>query len=82
MPKELACKKCKAITYGKICSVCKSTELSPDWSGIILVFQPLNSKIAASIEYHCCTQIRAESRIVVENSYFFKNEAYTFEFST
>ncbi|MGA7898068.1 MAG: transcription elongation factor subunit Spt4 [Nitrososphaeraceae archaeon] len=49
MPKELACKKCKAITYGKICSVCKSTELSPDWSGIILVFQPLNSKIAAAL---------------------------------
>lgn len=47
MPKELACKKCKAITYGKICSVCKSTDLSPDWSGIILVFQPSNSKIAA-----------------------------------
>ena len=82
MPRELACKKCRAITYGKICSVCKSTELSPDWSGIILVFQPSNSKIAGSVEYHCCSQICAESRIGVESSYFPKNEAHTFEFSS
>jgi DNA-directed RNA polymerase subunit E" len=65
MPKELACKKCKAITYGKICAVCKSTELSPDWSGIILVFEPLNSKNCCGIEYQRGTQIRTESRIII-----------------
>ena len=35
MAKELACKKCRAITVGKVCPICKSTELSSDWSGTI-----------------------------------------------
>ena len=50
MPKELACKKCKAITVGKICPLCKSTELSSDWSGIILIFDPDNSLIASTLQ--------------------------------
>ncbi|HKG41875.1 MAG TPA: transcription elongation factor subunit Spt4 [Nitrososphaeraceae archaeon] len=50
MPKEVACKKCKAITIGKVCPVCKSSDLSPDWSGIILVFDPLKSQIASTLE--------------------------------
>lgn len=50
MPKEVACKKCKAITIGKVCPVCKSSDLTPDWSGIILVFDPLKSQIANTLE--------------------------------
>ncbi|HET6800147.1 MAG TPA: transcription elongation factor subunit Spt4 [Nitrososphaeraceae archaeon] len=50
MPKEVACKKCKAITIGKVCPVCKSSDLSPDWSGIILVFDPSKSQIASTLE--------------------------------
>jgi len=50
LPKEVACKKCKAITIGKVCPVCKSSDLSPDWSGIILVFDPLKSQIASTLE--------------------------------
>ncbi|HEX2124539.1 MAG TPA: transcription elongation factor subunit Spt4 [Nitrososphaeraceae archaeon] len=50
MPKEVACKKCKAITIGKVCPVCKSSDLSPDWSGIILVFDPSKSQIANTLE--------------------------------
>ena len=46
MPKELACKKCKAITIGKVCPVCNSTELSRDWSGITTKFDPEKSQIA------------------------------------
>ena len=38
MAKELACRKCKHVTVGKVCSVCKSTDLSPDWSGICLLY--------------------------------------------
>ena len=48
MPKEVACKKCKAITIGKVCPVCKSSDLSPDWSGIIL--DPPKSQIANTLE--------------------------------
>lgn len=50
MPRELACKKCKAITTGKVCPVCKSTELSADWSGIVIVFDADNSQVASTLE--------------------------------
>lgn len=50
MARELACKKCKALTTGKMCPVCKSTELSKDWSGIILLLNAEKSKIAATLE--------------------------------
>jgi transcription elongation factor SPT4 len=50
LPKEVACKKCKAITIGKVCPVCKSSDLSSGWSGIILVFDPSKSQIASTLE--------------------------------
>ena len=50
MPRELACKKCKAITVGKVCPICNSTELSSDWSGIILIFDAENSLIASTLQ--------------------------------
>ena len=50
MPREVACRKCKAITTGKVCPVCKATDLSPDWSGIIVIFDSLKSQIAATLE--------------------------------
>ena len=50
MPKDVACKMCKALTIGKVCPVCKSSDLTPDWSGIILVFDPSKSQIANTLE--------------------------------
>ena len=50
MAKEKACRKCKALTSGKVCPVCKSSDLSPDWSGIILVFDPAKSLVANILE--------------------------------
>ncbi|HEY9490834.1 MAG TPA: transcription elongation factor subunit Spt4 [Nitrososphaeraceae archaeon] len=50
MAREVACKKCKAVTVGKVCPVCKSVDLSPDWSGIILIFDPLKSQIASILD--------------------------------
>lgn len=50
MAKEKACRKCKALTTGKVCAVCKSTDLSPDWQGIILVFDPQKSLVANTLE--------------------------------
>jgi len=49
LAREVACKKCKAVTIGKVCPVCKSTDLSPDWSGIILIFNPAKSMVAATL---------------------------------
>lgn len=50
MAREVACKKCKAVTVGKVCPVCKSADLSPDWSGIILIFEPAKSMVAATLD--------------------------------
>jgi DNA-directed RNA polymerase subunit E" len=50
MPRELACKKCKAITVGKVCPICHSTDLSSDWSGIVIVFDSKTSLIAKTLE--------------------------------
>ena len=49
MPKELACRKCKALTQGKICPVCKSKDLSQTWSGYVIVIDPAKSEIADSL---------------------------------
>ena len=49
MAKELACRKCKHVTIGKVCNVCKSTDLSPDWSGIALIVDPATSHIAKTL---------------------------------
>jgi DNA-directed RNA polymerase subunit E" len=50
MVKEKACRRCKVITMGKVCPNCKSTDLSADWSGIILVFDPANSRVAKTLD--------------------------------
>ena len=38
------------ITLGKVCPNCKSTDLSSDWSGIILVFDAANSQVAKTLD--------------------------------
>jgi DNA-directed RNA polymerase subunit E" len=50
MASEVACKQCKALTTGRVCPVCKATELSPDWSGIIVIFDALKSQVAATLD--------------------------------
>ncbi|MFQ5920926.1 MAG: transcription elongation factor subunit Spt4 [Nitrososphaerales archaeon] len=49
MVRELACRKCRAITTGKVCPVCKSSDLTPDWSGILLIVQPETSQVAKTL---------------------------------
>ncbi len=49
MAREMACRKCKFVTIGKVCPVCKSSDLTPDWSGIVLVVDPSNSQIARTL---------------------------------
>ena len=46
MAKEMACRKCKCVTIGKVCPACKSSDLTPDWQGIVLVANPSESRIA------------------------------------
>ena len=49
MVKELACRECRCVTTAKVCPACKSTDLSPDWNGIVLVVKPSTSKIAQTL---------------------------------
>jgi len=50
MVKELACRKCKCVTIGKICPACKSSDLTPDWQGIVIVANPEESRIAKTLK--------------------------------
>ena len=50
MAREMACRKCKRVTTEKVCPVCKSSDLTPDWSGVVLIVDPSNSKIADTLK--------------------------------
>ena len=50
MVKELACRKCKCVTISKVCPACKSSDLTPDWEGIVVVANPAESKIAKTLK--------------------------------
>jgi len=47
---EKACKNCGMIVEGDICPVCKSSELTSNWKGLIIVFNPEKSEIAKKLE--------------------------------
>ena len=45
----MACRKCKYVTTGKVCPACKSSDLTPDWNGIVLVVEPSYSIVAKTL---------------------------------
>jgi len=49
MAREMACRKCKFVTIGKVCPACKSSDLTPDWSGVALVVDAENSHVAKTL---------------------------------
>lgn len=49
MVREMACRKCKCVTVGKVCPICKSSDLTPDWHGAVLIVDPANSVVAKSL---------------------------------
>ena len=44
--KEKACKNCRYVSNGPICPNCKSTNLSDDWTGLVIIIDPGKSEIA------------------------------------
>jgi len=44
-----ACANCHFITKDNVCPRCKSTSLSDDYSGIVIVFEPERSAIAKAM---------------------------------
>ena len=45
-----ACRTCKIITEENACPICKSTDLSDDFSGLLIVLDPENSQLAEKID--------------------------------
>jgi DNA-directed RNA polymerase subunit E" len=43
---EKACKNCRFISNGPVCPNCKSTNLSDDWTGLVVIIDPERSEIA------------------------------------
>ncbi|MEM4312362.1 MAG: transcription elongation factor subunit Spt4 [Nitrososphaerales archaeon] len=48
--KERACRNCKTLTLEKMCPNCKSSDLSEDWSGLIVILDPENSIVAKTLQ--------------------------------
>jgi DNA-directed RNA polymerase subunit E" len=47
---EKACANCHFITKENVCPKCKSTSLSEDFSGLVIVFDPESSAIAVAMK--------------------------------
>ena len=47
---ERACTNCHTITREAVCPKCKSTSLSDDFGGLVIVFDPENSAIAKAMD--------------------------------
>jgi DNA-directed RNA polymerase subunit E" len=43
---EKACRECNYLTKEPVCPNCRSTNLSDDYSGVIIIFDPQSSAIA------------------------------------
>ena len=43
---EKACKNCRYISGGPVCPNCKSTNLSEDWSGLVVIVDASASDVA------------------------------------
>ena len=48
--REKACTNCHYITKENVCAKCKSTNLSEDFSGIVVMFDPENSAIGKTMK--------------------------------
>ncbi|MCW4012426.1 MAG: DNA-directed RNA polymerase subunit E'' [Candidatus Bathyarchaeota archaeon] len=45
-----ACRSCKNISDETVCPVCKGTEFSEDYSGLLVVLDPENSILAEKLD--------------------------------
>ncbi len=41
-----ACRECHNLLEGEVCPVCQSGSLSDDWSGYVVIIDPVKSEIA------------------------------------
>jgi DNA-directed RNA polymerase subunit E" len=46
---EKACTNCHYLSRGNVCPKCKTTSLSDDFSGLVIIFDPEGSAIAKAM---------------------------------
>ena len=46
---EKACRNCHLVSERSVCPNCRSTDLSDDFTGLVIVLDPKNSHIAKSM---------------------------------
>ena len=47
---EQVCRECHRIISGQTCPICNSSNLSSDWSGMVIIIDPERSEIAKKID--------------------------------
>jgi DNA-directed RNA polymerase subunit E" len=45
-----ACRRCKVITEETSCPICRGTDLSDDYSGLLVILDPAGSQLAQKME--------------------------------
>lgn len=48
---EKACKVCHRLTEGRECPTCKTKELTENWQGIAIIFNPEESDVAKELGF-------------------------------
>ncbi len=47
---EQVCRECHRIIMGQTCPICGSSNLSSDWSGMVIIIDPERSEIAKKLD--------------------------------
>ena len=47
---EQVCRECHRVVTGQTCPVCSSSNLSNDWSGMVIIIDPERSEIATKMD--------------------------------
>jgi DNA-directed RNA polymerase subunit E" len=47
---KYACRDCHRLTPHEVCEKCKSTNVTDDWSGVVVILDPKKSNISRSLE--------------------------------
>jgi DNA-directed RNA polymerase subunit E" len=47
--RQYVCRGCRRFTTEKECLICKSTDLSASWKGLVIIIDPSESEIAKNL---------------------------------
>ncbi len=50
MAEKKVCRKCRLFVKGKECPICKGTDFSATWAGVVEILDPENSEVAKKMK--------------------------------